>query len=63
MRTLPPTPGSEVQSVANLNLKILKQGTEAWNEWRLKNLLTTPNLRGANAAAARPKSGAESPGH
>jgi len=49
--------------VANLNLKILKQGTEAWNEWRLKNLLTTPNLRGANAAAARPKSGAESPGH
>ncbi len=29
-------------------LKILKQGVEAWNEWREKNPQITPDLTGAN---------------
>ena len=30
------------------HLKILKQGVEAWNEWREKNLQITPDLSKAN---------------
>ncbi len=30
------------------HLKILKQGVEAWNEWREKNPPITPGLAGAN---------------
>ncbi len=30
------------------HLKILKQGVEAWNEWRVKNPQITPGLAGAN---------------
>jgi hypothetical protein len=30
------------------HLEILLQGEEEWNEWRMKNLLIIPNLRGAN---------------
>ena len=30
------------------HLKILKQGVEAWNQWRRRNPETKPNLHGAN---------------
>ena len=40
------------------HLKILKQGVEAWNEWREKNPQITPdlikaNLTGANLSGAQ----------
>ncbi len=34
------------------HLKILKQGVEAWNEWREKNPKKTPDLSGANLIMA-----------
>jgi len=34
------------------HLKILKQGVEAWNEWREKNPQITPDLSKANLNAA-----------
>ena len=34
------------------HLKILKQGVEAWNEWREKNPQRTPDLSGANLIMA-----------
>ncbi len=34
------------------HLKILKQGVEAWNEWRKKNPRRTPDLTGANLTGA-----------
>ncbi len=34
------------------HLKILKQGVEAWNEWRKKNPQRTPDLSKANLSEA-----------
>jgi len=49
MRTLPPTPRREVQSMANPeHVKVLKQGVKTWNEWQQENFSVIPDLSGAD---------------
>ncbi len=39
--------------MANLvHLEILKQGVEAWNNWRVENLEIKPDLSGADLSMA-----------
>ena len=48
-----PTAITEVQTMANpKHLKILKQGVDAWNKWRVENPGITPVLEGADLREA-----------
>ena len=44
----PPTDTAEVRTMANPeHVEILKEGVEAWNQWRKDNPGVRPDLRGA----------------